>query len=132
MSAVLFSWPLSTTGVAITFSILFTKTWRINRVLSGSTALRRARIRPQDVLWPLCVLLGLNITILALWTTYSPLHWNSQLYKDGEPGPWRGSCYRTYYLETAGIYFVLPLVFINVVALLLTNFQFWRARRLPR
>jgi hypothetical protein len=122
------------TGVAIVFSTLFTKTWRINKVMLGGNTLRRSIFRAQDVLLPLALFLSLNVAILTTWTAAAPLTWEEQLYKNGEPGPYRGTCYQsdpTRPMFEAKIAFASVLVAINVVTLILTNYQFWLARRLP-
>jgi hypothetical protein len=126
---------LALTGVAIVFSVLFTKTWRINKVLLGRKRIGKNEGRAQDVILPMSLFLSLNVGILAAWTAAAPLTWKEQLYKDGEPGPFRGTCYQldraTDSMFEAKIAFASVLIAINVVALILTNYQFWRARRLP-
>jgi hypothetical protein len=126
----------SLTGVAIVFSALFTKTWRINKVMLGGNSLRRTKVRAQDVLLPLGSFLSLNVAILIAWTAVAPLTWKEQLYKDGVPGqPYRGTCYQldreSDPMFEAKTKFASTLLVINIVALILTNYQVWRARRLP-
>jgi hypothetical protein len=123
-------------GVAVVFSILFTKTWRTNKILLSASSLSKNKmILPRDVLLPLGLFLGLNVAILTAWTAVAPLTWKEQLFKDGEPGPYRGSCYQ---LDRdadpkyrAKIAFSSLIIAINIIALLITNYQFWRARKLP-
>jgi hypothetical protein len=123
------------TGVAIVFATLFTRTWRINKVMLGGNTLRRSMVRAQDVLLPLGLFLSLNVAILTAWTAVAPLTWKKQLYKNGEPGPYRGTCYQldreTDPMFEAKIAFASVLGAINIVALLLTNYQVWLSRRLP-
>jgi hypothetical protein len=120
----------------VTFATLFAKTWRINKVLLGSGgALRKAIIRPQDVLAPMGVLLGLNLVILTTWTLIAPLTWERPILVDGKLGPYRGSCYY-WHPDTDPTYkekivFATLLGAVNLVALLMMNYQVYRSRNLP-
>jgi hypothetical protein len=100
----------------------------------GGNTLRRSMVRAQDVLLPLGLFLGLNVAILTTWTAVAPLTWKEQLYKNGEPGPYRGTCYQsdpTRPMFEAKIAFASVLIAINIVALLLTNYQVRLSRRVP-
>jgi hypothetical protein len=120
------------TGIAVVLAVLFTKTWRINKVLMGANTLRRSMIHAHDVLLPLGLFLSLIVAILIAWTVVAPLTWKAQLYKNGEPGPYRGTCYQQGpEIDPVSYTIYLVLCVIYFVALLLTNYQFWRARRLP-
>jgi hypothetical protein len=122
-------------GFTTVFAALFAKTWRINKVLLGSNGFRKAVIKPKDVLWPLCILLSLNLAILTAWTIVAPLTWERPILIDGKQGPWRGSCF---YFDPekdpktrSKITFAVILAAVNVSALISTNYQFYRARNLP-
>jgi hypothetical protein len=96
---------------------------------------RKAVIRPQDVLWPLGILLGANLIILTTWTAVAPLTWERPILIDEQLGPWRGSCYhfdaKTDPMYAAKITFASLLMGINLLAMLMTNYQFYLARKLP-
>jgi hypothetical protein len=110
-------------GVAVTFAVLFCKTWRINKVILGSGgAFRKATIRPRDVLWPMAVLVSLNLVILVAWTIVAPLTWERPIFIDGKLGPYRGSCYNWMYegstedsLFAAKVAFAALLCAVNLV-----------------
>jgi len=62
------------TGFVTSFSVLFAKTLRLNKlVLAGS--FRKVVVRVQDVLMPFILLLLTNIVILTVWTIVAPLRW---------------------------------------------------------
>jgi hypothetical protein len=92
-------------------------------------------IKPQDVIWPLIVLLSLNLVILTTWTAVAPLTWERSIFVDGKLGPYRGSCYHLDPMNdskyTAKVVFASLLIGVNSIAMLMTNYQFWRARKLP-
>jgi hypothetical protein len=96
---------------------------------------KKAIIRPQDVVGPLFVLLGLNLVILTTLTAVAPLTWERPILIDGKLGPYRGSCYHLDPINdskyTAKVVFASLLLTVNFVAMLMTNYQFWRARKLP-
>ena len=64
---------LAFTGFTVTFSALFSKTWRINRVFGSSDQFRRTQVSVRDVMLPFVVLLTLNFLVLILWTAIDPL-----------------------------------------------------------
>lgn len=129
------AWLMST-GFAITFAALFTKTWRINRVYENAQRFRRVTIRPIDVVWPLVALLTVNIAILTAWTITAPLEWE-RIYQETSSGQIfsaGGSCYDLDVKnadsgkETG---FIVAVVLVNVCALLLSAYQSLKARTLP-
>ena len=61
-------------GFAFSFSALFAKEWRMNKIFHNPS-LTRVKVEPKDVIVPLIVLLGVNVLVLALWTGLSPLSW---------------------------------------------------------
>jgi hypothetical protein len=119
---------LMESGINYIFDTKLGKAWRINKVLLGGNALRRTMIRAQDVLLPLGLFLSLSVAILAVWTAVAPLTWKEQLYKDGEQGLYRGTCYHldreTDPKFEAKIAFASVLVAINIVALFITNYHY--------
>ena len=62
-------------GFTIAFAALFSKIWRVTRVLKSSIACRRVKVRHRDVLVPFGVLLILNVTLLLVWTLLDPLEY---------------------------------------------------------
>jgi ABC-type sugar transport system substrate-binding protein len=69
-------------GFAVTFSALFSKTWRINRFFHSTSSHDRIKVTETDVLMPFGILLTLNIAVLTVWTLVDPLIYIRQ-YEDG-------------------------------------------------
>jgi ABC-type sugar transport system substrate-binding protein len=60
-------------GFCITFSALFTKTWRILIILESAQRFKRVKITVKQVLYPFFSLLLVNVIILTCWTAINPL-----------------------------------------------------------
>ena len=121
-------------GAAIIFSAIFAKTWRIYRVISNARRFRRVQVKVKDVLWPALILVGLNITILIVWTIVSPLQWYRgplDIDRFGRVVSSRGGCFSIRDGDRVEALFGFLIVGINLAALLLLNFQSYRSRNLP-
>lgn len=115
-------------GFVVTFSALFAKTWRINQLVDNAINFRRITVRPQDVMISLIVLLGSNVIILAVWTGVSPLQYERKvlgLDSYDRPSESVGTCVSDQWAP-----FLVPLIVINVVALLIALRQAYRGRKL--
>jgi 7 transmembrane sweet-taste receptor of 3 GCPR/Receptor family ligand binding region len=55
-------------GVCIIFSSLFTKTWRINKIMSNAKQFRRVKVTITDLIWPMVGLMVANVSILTAMT----------------------------------------------------------------
>lgn len=64
---------LSSTGFTVTFSALFSKTWRVNRIFQTGRNLVKIKVTVQEVLLPFVILFALNIIVLICWTIVDPL-----------------------------------------------------------
>lgn len=64
---------LTFTGFTITFSALFSKTWRINKLVNMSTHFIRAKVETKDVIGPFLGLITCNWVVLLCWTFIDPL-----------------------------------------------------------
>jgi gamma-aminobutyric acid type B receptor len=73
---------LAFTGFTVTFSALFSKTWRVNKFFHASSALRKMKVSERDVLAPFTVLITLNFIVLICWTVIDPLTYERQ-FEDG-------------------------------------------------
>jgi len=62
-------------GFVTTFAALFSKLWRMHKVMKASIAMRRVTVTRGDVLIPFFVLLGCNLIILTVWTSVNPVSW---------------------------------------------------------
>lgn len=65
-------WLLAT-GFTLTFSALFTKTYRVNQIMKNSRKFKRVKISPVDVMKPMFTLLLINFVILIVWTVVDPI-----------------------------------------------------------
>jgi ABC-type branched-subunit amino acid transport system substrate-binding protein len=126
---------LFSVGFSTTFAALYAKTWRIHSVIANAKKFRRVTIRPRDALLPFAILIGLNMVILVTWTIVAPLQWERIIEAEdefGQPIDSRGTCLHPLIThditETA---FQWLLLAVNVTALLLSNYQSYRARALP-
>ena len=69
-------------GFTITFSALFSKTWRVNQFFKSKNTHDRIRVSEKDVLGPFILLLSCNIIVLICWTMLNPLIYKRQ-YNNG-------------------------------------------------
>jgi hypothetical protein len=126
---------LFSSGFSMTFAALFSKTWRINIVHASARKFRRVTIRTTDVLLPFAILMVLNMTILITWTILAPLQWQRVIVEEdmfGQPVKSRGTCILAVNnRENAEMIFLFSLGAVNVAALLFSNYQSYRARKLP-
>ncbi|CAB9519365.1 acid type B receptor subunit 2 [Seminavis robusta] len=121
-------------GFCISFSALFCKLHRINRLHEGARQFRRVQIEVKDVLYPLAIMVILNLIVLVTWTFVDPLRWNRR-----EPEFSRDAFNRiisTYATctssnGTSGAVFGSFLFAINFVALILANWESYKGRGLP-
>jgi len=73
-ACVAFPWLVST-GFTLVFSALFSKIWRINKILTASRTFRRINVTHGDVLPPLLATLSMNFVLLLIWTLVDPPKW---------------------------------------------------------
>jgi gamma-aminobutyric acid type B receptor len=73
---------LAFTGFTVTFSALFSKTWRVNQFFHSSSAFGRMKVTERDVLAPFAFLLTCNFIVLISWTLIDPLTYERQ-FEDG-------------------------------------------------
>jgi ABC-type sugar transport system substrate-binding protein len=64
---------LAFTGFTVTFSALFSKTWRVNRLFRAKVQHARIQVTEKDVLAPFAILFTSNIVVLICWTKLDPL-----------------------------------------------------------
>lgn len=116
-------------GFAMTFSALFSKMVRLNRIISATREYHRVRVTALELAAPMLFLIGLNLVVLLLWTILDPLIYVRQ----DNPGTdgWNriistyGAC-RSEYPER----YIIPLVLINLGALVAANWQAYKARKI--
>lgn len=113
-------------GFCLMFSALFSKLWRVNKLLSKAATFQRIQVKPKDVIIPLIVLVGSNLLVLTCWTILDPPHWERDVLEwdmYGRPLTTRGYCHSDRQAAFLG-----PLVAINGIALLLALWQAWIGR----
>ena len=119
-------------GFSIAFSALFTKAWRINRVMKKAVEMQRVTLRPQDVLWPFAILSCCNFIILLTWTLISSPYWSRD--KTDKQDRYErsietvGTCE---YFDGQSPVFVGLLSIFNFLAIVFANYQAYVGRKNP-
>eukprot|EP00523_Entomoneis_sp_CCMP467_P020032 CAMPEP_0168861682 /NCGR_PEP_ID=MMETSP0727-20121128/18047_1 /TAXON_ID=265536 /ORGANISM="Amphiprora sp., Strain CCMP467" /LENGTH=637 /DNA_ID=CAMNT_0008916701 /DNA_START=113 /DNA_END=2027 /DNA_ORIENTATION=+ len=62
-------------GFTITFSALFAKLWRVNRLFHQAEHFARTSVSSLDVLKPFIIMFTLNSAVLLTWTLVDPLYY---------------------------------------------------------
>jgi 7 transmembrane sweet-taste receptor of 3 GCPR/Receptor family ligand binding region len=120
-------------GLTTIFAALFAKTWRIRRLYSSAKVFRRVTIRARDVVWPLLILLTINVIILTVWTVLDPLEWDKVIMATDSYGrvlDVRYSCY-AFASTDVSLVCLLLMVAVNIFSSVLLNVESYRARKLP-
>jgi gamma-aminobutyric acid type B receptor len=108
-------------GQTMMFSALFTKLWRVDRVLQ----FRRTAVSVKNVIGPLVALLVITMSILIAWTIIDPWTWERELIKK-IPAETYGQCTSDHTWAFFG-----PLMSILIFAELLTMFFAWKTADVP-
>lgn len=118
---------LAFTGFTVTFSALFSKTWRVNRLFHGRTSHMRVKVTEKDVLGPFVLLLVSNFAVLITWTIVDPLTYARQ---ENE-----GTDYWNRVISTYGscqsdsvIPYIVPLALMNFLLICFAGWQALQAR----
>jgi hypothetical protein len=118
--------------VSTTFSALFCKLWRLNKVFASAARFRKINVQVKDVLYPFVILLTLNFTLLTVWTVVDPLRWVRQDLDStdvfGRATESFGSCSSE--SKTNEIIFNTFFCLFNFSALAVANWQSYQARNL--
>jgi ABC-type branched-subunit amino acid transport system substrate-binding protein len=126
-------WLLSV-GFVTTWSALFAKTWRLNRMLRSKKTFRRVEISSFDVMLPFFVLLVANFAVLLAWTLKAPLTWVwhelGGVDEYGRSTKSYGACGPSgSRKELLG--FLIPILGINAITFVITMCQCYQARHAP-
>lgn len=122
-------WFVST-GFTLVFSALFSKLYRIYRLIDSAERFRKERVTIQDVIVPFFVITALNKVILVCWIVIDPLMYTRND-NDGTD-PWNrvistyGTCSSSSGFSSAP--FVGALAGVNFLALVAANFWAFRTR----
>jgi gamma-aminobutyric acid type B receptor len=120
---------LAFTGFTVTFSALFSKTWRVNQMFNSKVRHARIKVTEKDVLAPFAVLLTGNIIVLIIWTVLDPLTYIRQEYD--------GTDYWNRNIATYGacrsdkvVAYLVPLAIINLGVVVTACWQALQARNI--
>ena len=105
-------------GYIIVYSSLFTKLWRVNKVLQFT----RRKIKIRHVAWPMALLVLAALIILCLWTIIDPLRHSREEIND-ITGESIARCEGDYTFA-----FVGPLVVIMLIPTVLTGIMAYRTK----
>jgi len=106
---------ISSLGYMLTYCALFSKLWRVNKVLQPV----RRKIDIKQVLWPFLLLVALTVLILSLWTGLDPLKWEREEI-NSITGESIGQCQ-----GEVMVAFLVPLIIVLLIPALLTGYMAW-------
>ena len=66
---------LMSLGFTTSFAALFSKTWRVFRLVDAARRFQRVTITVRDVMGPFCILIMVNVITLLCWTLIAPLRY---------------------------------------------------------
>ena len=123
---------LASIGFSTAFSAIFTKTYRIQKLLHQSQGMQRTTLRARDVLWISGVFLLINVLILSIWTIVGPLEWH-RVDVDNRDQFGRfvesyGACRAS---NKATIGFLAVLVIFNFSTVAFATYQVYISRHIP-
>ena len=119
---------LGSIGFTITFSALFSKTWRINKIFHNRRGLTRMRVTERDVMVPFFVLLTLNLLVLLCWTLVAPLQYKRSPHQGTDGWNRVISTYGACRAERGSWPFMAALGAVNLGVLVIANWQAYEAR----
>lgn len=126
LACMVFPWLFST-GFCVSFSALFSKTWKLNKIFFRE-AMRRVQVQTKDVIVPMVVIFVANMIVLILWTSISPQTWHRTVTSVDVYGRTISSVGRCAFRESFP--FIIAIGCINLSALLFTLWQAYKARHI--
>ncbi|CAB9519885.1 Gamma-aminobutyric acid (GABA) B receptor [Seminavis robusta] len=120
-------------GFVIAFSALFSKTWRLNKLMNSGMSMRRIQVKPKDVIWPFVTLMTINVGMLLGWSIVSPLKYVrvESLGNVDEYGRIMESHGRCKSQDSKYLWFLVPILFFDFVGVATASYQSYVARNLP-
>ncbi|CAB9519776.1 acid type B receptor subunit 2 [Seminavis robusta] len=120
-------------GFCVSFSALFCKLYRINKLQLRASQFRRVQVHVKDVVYPLVIMVGLNLVVLITWSAVDPLVWERKIEpsRDRFDRPTSSYAICTSNSQTLERLFGGLLFAINFVALALANWECYKGRKLP-
>lgn len=118
-------------GFTITFSALFAKIRRVNKLFHSTETFQRVIVSHREVLTPFVILVTCNIAVLASWTVFHPMKYVRQNHS-GTDG-WNRVISTYGICESEGSWpYGIGLAVLNLGLVLLANWQAYEARRLEQ
>jgi hypothetical protein len=118
-------------GFVIAFSALFSKTWKLNKLMNSGMRLRRIQVQAIDVLWPFVVLMAINVNLLFGWTLISPYRYHripkSNFDAFGRNVESYGICKST---DRRFYFFLIPILLVNLAGVGIATYHSWKGRNL--
>jgi len=119
-------------GFVVSFSAIFSKTLRLNKVMNAGAAIRRIQVDAKDVMRPFAALITINVVMLLGLTFVAPYKY-SRVEVDnydqfGRSVESYGKCKSSSNLSYA---FAIPMTFANTFGVVMAAWQCYRARNLP-
>ena len=114
-------------GITVIFAALFSKAWRLSKIVISASQLRRIHVTVADVIIPFVILLMANVLVLVTWNIHDPLTYIRVPHEGTDD--WNriistyGFCDSKYSKIYGSILFVLSLV-----PMLLATIQTYRIR----
>jgi len=124
---------LFSVGFVISFSALFSKTWRVNKILNNPDKFRRLKVTYRDVIAPFVGLLLVNLLVLALWSALAPIKW--ERFDKTEKDPIMLTTTETYGACSSDekeltLVFAGLIAAIDILSLIFANIQAYQCRNI--
>jgi len=124
---------LFSVGFVISFSALFSKTWRVNKILNNPDKFRRLKVTYRDVIAPFVGLLLVNLLVLALWSALAPIKW--ERFDKTEKDPIMITTTETYGACSSDekdltLVFAGLIAAIDILSLIFANIQAYQCRNI--
>lgn len=118
-------------GFTITFSALFAKIHRVNKLFHSNQPFQRFVVSHREVLIPFLLLITCNLVVLAAWTIFHPMKYVRRNHS-GTDG-WNRVISTYGRCESNGSWpYAAVLAVMNLGLLLLSNWEAYEARRLEQ
>jgi len=115
-------------GCAITYSALFAKVWRVQKIYMLAAAMRRQTVTHKDVYSIIAFIVTVEIVVLIAMQIVSPHVWQRDIIRDigGYSIESIGSCN-----SDSGWWFFATLVVLNVLCLFVALVLCWKTKDIP-
>jgi hypothetical protein len=94
-------------GFTLIFAALFSKSWRLNRIIKASKKFKKVTITVKDVMLPLFAMLAAIVAVLMSWTLHDPLKYIPKTHSGTDEWNRPISCYGVCDSKFATIYAVI-------------------------